>query len=63
MANPKESRLSALFTKFQNLVNYLWTGVWKETRDTTGIRAIKVINLSVRSFLDRDLQSRSMSLT
>lgn len=63
MANPKESRLSALFTKFQNLVNYLWTGVWKETRDTTGIRVIKVINLSVRSFLDRDLQSRSMSLT
>lgn len=63
MANQKESRLSALFTKFQNLVNYLWTGVWKETRDTTGIRVIKVINLSVRSFLDRDLQSRSMSLT
>lgn len=63
MANQKESRLSALFTKFQNLVNYLWTGVWKETRDTTGIRIIKVLNLSVRSFLDRDLQSRSMSLT
>lgn len=44
-------------------MNYLWSGVWKETRDTTGIRTIKVLNLSVRSFFDRDLQSRAMSLT
>jgi yihY family protein len=63
MATQKESKITALIDKFRNLVNYLWTGVWKETRNTAGIRTIKVLNLSVRSFLDRDLQSRSMSLT
>ena len=52
-----------MIDKASNLVNYCWTGVWHETRDTTGIKILKVINLSVRSFLDRDLQTKSMSLT
>ena len=52
-----------LINKASEIANYCWTGVWKETKDTTGIRLLKVANLSVRSFLDRDLQTRSMSLT
>lgn len=63
MAEQKESKISALISKVQYLINYCWTGVWKETRDTKGIRTLKVINLSVRSFLDRDLQYKSMALT
>ncbi|MDE6533677.1 MAG: YihY/virulence factor BrkB family protein [Muribaculaceae bacterium] len=63
MAAKKESKLTELINRIQEFVNYCWSGVWKETRDTSGIRTIKVLNLSVRSFLDRDLQSRSMSLT
>lgn len=63
MADKKPSKLSNLIDKAINLANYCWTGVWKETRDTTGIRILKVANFSVRSYLDRNLQTRSMSLT
>lgn len=63
MADKKPSKISLLIDKAINLANYCWTGVWKETRDTTGIRILKVANLSVRSYMDRDLQTRSMSLT
>lgn len=63
MSDNKESFITRIIEKVSNLVNYCWTGVWHETRDTTGIRILKVINLSVRSFLDRDLQTKSMSLT
>lgn len=59
----KESKFTRLAEKIRDMVNYCWTGVWKDPRETKKVRAIKVINLSVRSFLDRDLQSRSMSLT
>jgi membrane protein len=50
-------------TKVQDWANYFWTGIWKETTDSTKVRLLKVANLSIRSFMDRDLQSRSMSLT
>lgn len=63
MADKKPSKISELIDKAINLANYCWTGVWKDTRDTTGIRILKVANLSVRSYMDRDLQTRSMSLT
>ena len=63
MADKKPSKISNLIDKGINLANYCWTGVWKETRDTNGIRILKVANLSVRSYLDRGLQTRAMSLT
>lgn len=59
----KPSLASRAIDKLQYWANYFWTGVWKETTDTTKTRILKVCNLSIRSFLDRDLQSRSMSLT
>ncbi|MBR3831597.1 MAG: YihY/virulence factor BrkB family protein [Muribaculaceae bacterium] len=42
---------------------YLCKDVWSDTRDDWRIRFIKTINLSVRSFLDSDLQSRAAGLT
>lgn len=63
MAEKKESFISEFLNKISRIANYCWTGVWKDPRETTGIRTLKVINLSVRSFLDRDLQTKSMSLT
>ncbi len=59
----KESKINVLVQKVRTIVNYCWTGVWKETRDNGKIRAIKVMNLSVRSFFDSDLQYKSMALT
>lgn len=63
MAEKNPSKISRLIDKSISLANYCWTGIWKETRDSTGIRILKVANLSVRSYLDRNLQTRSMSLT
>ncbi len=39
------------------------TGVWNDPRRTAKVRVVKIGNLAVRSFFDRDLQLRSMSLT
>lgn len=58
-----KSFLSRLADKAAGIAAYCWTGVWSDTRDTTGIRILKTANLSVRSFLDRGLQNRSMALT
>lgn len=59
----KPSLFTRLFDKASNFANYFWTGIWKENSDSSKVRILKVANLSIRSFLDRDLQSRSMSLT
>lgn len=59
----KPSFISRWIDKLQYALNYFWTGVWKDTNDSAKVRVLKVINLSIRSFLNRDLQNRSMSLT
>ncbi len=46
-----------------DLYHYLWSGIWQDTRNTVGVRVLKILNLSVRTFLNKDLQSRSMALT
>ena len=42
---------------------YVWSDVWSDTRTDWRIHLIKTLNLSVRSFLDSDLQSRAAALT
>lgn len=42
---------------------YCTVEVWRDTRSLWWVKAIKVVNLSCRSFLDRDLQSHSCALT
>ena len=44
-------------------MRYCISGVWEDTRSRWTVQAVKIINLSVRSFLDRDLQLRAGSLT
>ncbi|MCH5224673.1 MAG: YihY/virulence factor BrkB family protein [Muribaculaceae bacterium] len=43
--------------------HYVASGVWDDTSTKTKVKVIKVINLSFRSFMDRDLQTKSMALT
>ncbi|MDE5875516.1 MAG: YihY/virulence factor BrkB family protein, partial [Muribaculaceae bacterium] len=62
-AEKRPSFMTRIVDRIQFLINYFWTGIWKESKDTMKVRILKVMNLSIRSFLDRDLQSRSMSLT
>lgn len=53
----------SFFKKIGSFFSYAATGVWDDPRNTTKVKVVKVINLSFRSFMDRDLQTKSMALT
>ncbi|MCM1291077.1 MAG: YihY/virulence factor BrkB family protein [Prevotella sp.] len=57
------SFFTRLFDKATAIWEYCSNGVWSSPKNTLSVRLIKTLNLSVRAFLDRDLQSKSMSLT
>lgn len=44
-------------------IQYCIHGVWNDTRSLWSVKALKIINLSVRAFLDRDMQMRACALT
>ena len=44
-------------------VQYCMQGVWNDSRSLRSVKVVKIANLSVRAFLDRDLQMRSCALT
>lgn len=60
---PKISFINRAYTKTKKWINYCVSGVWRDPRDTVFTRTIKTVNLSIRSFLDRELQVRAMALT
>lgn len=49
--------------KIERGVNYCISGVWSDSRKKLSVRLIKTINLTVQSFLNRDLQIKSMAIT
>ena len=59
----KKSYLNRLIDLSKKGYNYFWTGVWRDPRKNIGTRILKTLNLAVRSFMDRGLQDKSMSLT
>lgn len=58
-----KKKISDYTAKVTRLYKYVTTGVWEDTRDKLSVRIVKTLNLAVRSFLDRDLQIKSMALT
>lgn len=58
-----KNTLPKIIAKIKAAYIFCTVGVWRETRSTIGIRIIKTLNLSVRSFLDRGLQMKSAALT
>lgn len=54
---------ASLWQRVMQNVKYCMGGVWDDTRTSWKIKGVKIINLSVRAFLDRDLQMRSCALT
>ena len=53
----------SLWQRIQSNLRYCISGVWNDTRKLWSVQTVKVINLSVRSFLDRDLQTQACALT
>lgn len=56
-------RIADIVTKVRKCVHFCWIGVWRVQHDTLKTRIIKTLNLSVRAFMDRDLQMKSSALT
>lgn len=42
---------------------YVSAGVWTDSRNGVGVRLVKTLNLSVRSFMNADLQSQACAMT
>lgn len=55
--------LAKATAKARKVWDYCATGVWNDTRKSWKINTIKVMNLSVRSFLNGDLQTKSCAMT
>lgn len=55
--------LSRMTAKGMSLYHYSTSGVWSDTRRNWKVNLMKTANLSVRSFLNADLQNRAASLT
>lgn len=49
--------------RLKSAYEYFSVGVWKSSKNTIWVRIVKTLNLAFRSFLDRDLQNKSSSLT
>jgi len=61
--NGKQSFIDRTISYAKSRYEYYTEGVWRDPRDSIKIRIIKTLNLTISSFLNKDLQSRSMSLT
>lgn len=59
----KERAFQRLIARFTAWWEYCSKGVWSDRRRTAGVRTVKILNLSVNAFFDRDLQIKSMALT
>ena len=58
-----EKNSVSLWQRIMQNIEYCVSGVWDDTKSVWPVKTLKIINLSVRSFLDRDLQVRSCALT
>ena len=57
------SRVRRLADKAVALWMYVSDGVWRDSRHTFRVNAIKTINLSIRSFLNSDMQTQACAMT
>lgn len=63
MKDDKQSRFQRLKIKSIKIYDYVTTGVWEDPRQSWKIDVVKTLNLSVRGFLDGDLQSKACAMT
>lgn len=59
----KETRFNRLYNKAMRIWQYMAGGVWSDTRKSWKIDVIKTLNLTARSFMSADLQSRACAMT
>ncbi len=57
------NKISSWVEKVQRAYQYCTQGVWSDTRLNWKVNTIKTINLSVKSFMNSELQNRASALT
>lgn len=63
MTKAKESLVSRLTAKSKAVFDYYWIGIWRQQNNNLITKVLKTLNLSVRSFLDSNLQRKASALT
>ena len=63
MADKKPKEKKGFFASIGAWFKYMAGGVWDDPSTKMRVKVAKVVNLSIRSFMDRDLQTKSMALT
>lgn len=66
MSTPEEkqpSRIQRLADKAMRLWTYVSSGLWSDPRRTWWLKLLRTVNLSVQSFLSRDVQTQACAMT
>lgn len=61
--NKNEGLIARTVAKIKKGIEYCISGVWSDPREKMSVRIIKTLNLTVQSFMNRDLQIKSMAIT
>lgn len=59
----KESRFARIVRRINAAYEYCAGGVWRDSRETWKVKAVKIANLSVRGFMSADLQTQACAMT
>lgn len=59
----KESRITRLVNRAMTVWTFVSTGLWSDPRRTWWIKILRTVNLSVQSFLSRDIQTQACAMT
>ena len=65
MTDPQTTQDSkpTITQRAQALFTYLSSGIWSDPRRTWWMNALRTLNLSVNSFLNRDIQTQACAMT
>lgn len=58
-----EGAIGRLIDRIKNCLNYCMYGVWSDQRNKMSVKLVKTANLTVQSFMNRDLQIKAMAIT
>jgi len=59
----KPARSAVIMKKALSLWTYFNTGIWSDTRRNWWINTLRTLNLSINSFLNRDIQTQACAMT
>lgn len=59
----KKQEKASLWQRIMQNIEYCMHGVWNDTKSVWTIKVLKIVNLSVRAYMNRDLQLRACALT